>query len=233
MTSRPIDVHNLCVINPLDTRRWSPRNLGSLLFPGYDHKFSEWTKAYTDESIVVPDLSHDDHAMEVDTPQDDSVHNLHQTDAFVLLHLQVIEIFVGLLKQLVAAHQRDLQRRAAEGASESMHAPTSIYALKRDENVSNMKLDVLLSWVQDSPSGRLSLQEENPPLTSFLSMPYQKHTGSRPGNEWSTQDWFVSLRKLRMIGQAWKEKGEDIVNILRQELLPHLQRVFGDDDLVT
>jgi len=227
---------NLGVVNPGDHSRWSARHLGSYIFGSQrEEQFSEWNIAYTEDSVVVPEISRDDNEMDVDTENLHNEQEILPKDARILLHLQVIDIFVGLLRELVAADQRDVQRKSAEGASASMHAPSivaSIHALNRDANVSEMSLGVLLSWVTDSPSGRLPLQADNPPLSYFLTKPYQKHTGSRPGNEWSPKDWLVSLRKLRMIGQAWGKRGEDIVNILRQDLLPHLQRVFGDDDLM-
>ncbi|KAE9397131.1 hypothetical protein BT96DRAFT_1020985 [Gymnopus androsaceus JB14] len=158
--------------------------------------FSEWNIAYTEDSVVVPEISRDDNEMDVDTENLHNEQEILPKDARILLHLQVIDIFVGLLRELVAADQRDVQRKSAEGASASVHAPSivaSIHALNRDANVSEMSLGVLLSWVTDSPSGRLPLQADNPPLSYFLTKPYQKHTGSRPGmNGHPRIGWFLS-----------------------------------------
>ncbi|KAE9397134.1 hypothetical protein BT96DRAFT_87085 [Gymnopus androsaceus JB14] len=158
--------------------------------------------AYTENSVVV---SPDDNAMDVDTSHNEQ--EMLPKDVRILYHLHIIDIFVGLLRELVEADQRDEQwRKSAERVSASMHAPSavaSIHALNRDADV-----DVLLGWVQDSPSGHVLLEAEHPRLDYFLAKPYQKNKGSRPGNEWSRQDWLVSLRKLRTLGQAWGKRGE-------------------------
>ncbi|KAJ3789481.1 PIN domain-containing protein [Lentinula aff. detonsa] len=228
----------LAVLNPLDHRNppFSSRTLGTFLFGlQFERDFKEWSPTYTENSVIVARLNDDmDMDMDVDTDHVNA-NDLYQEDARNLLHNQVIDIFVALLRELVASDQRDNQKRARDGAAASIHAPSvprSIHALKRDVKASDMTLQDLLDYVTHPPSRRpLELQKDNPSLARFLSKPYNPRTGWRKGVDWSRQDWTVALRKLKEIGKAWDQSGKDIVNILEFDLLPHVQAVFGDDDM--
>ncbi|KAJ4478247.1 PIN domain-containing protein [Lentinula aciculospora] len=227
----------LAVMNPLDYKNppWSSRVLGTFLFGTHcdETMFQPWRQSYTEDSIVI---SHPDDGMDMDVDTNE-VHGfeLYQNDACNLLHSQVIDTFVALLRELVASDQRDLQRKAREGAAASIHAPSvsrSTHALKRDLKASDMTLEEILDYVAYPPSCRpLMLQKGNPSLSSFLSKPYQAYTGWRKGKDWARQDWVIALRKLRDIGKAWGKKGEDIVNILEYDLLPQVQTVFRDNGI--
>ncbi|KAF9076765.1 PIN domain-containing protein [Rhodocollybia butyracea] len=218
----------LGIMNPDDHLHWSSSVLGLYIFgPVIAANFTGWRPAYTEVSRVIARI---DDGMEVDTEED----QLYQSDACTLLHFQIIDVFVGLLRELVASDQRDHQRQANEGASASMHAPstsTSVHALKRNVQASDMNVHEILDYLEYAPSGRANLQG-NPSLSSFLSKPYQAHTGWRRGNDWSKKDWLVSLQKLQKIGKAWGDKGEETVNTLHFHLLPRLQHVFSDDKIV-
>ncbi|KAJ4481675.1 PIN domain-containing protein [Lentinula edodes] len=231
--------HNLAVMNPHDHKnpRWSSRVLGTFLFGSQFEEsiFQQWRPSYTEESIVIA-RSDDDMGMDMDVDTNDAQGSeLYQSDARTLLHSQVIDIFVALLRELVAADQRDLQTKAREGAAASIHAPStlrSIHAPKRDVKVSDMAFEDILNYVAHPPGCRpINLREGNLSLTRFLSKPYQAYTGWRNGNDWSRQDWLIALKKLKEIGEAWGKRGADIVNILKYDLLPHIQAVFCDDDI--
>ncbi|KAJ3716329.1 PIN domain-containing protein [Lentinula guzmanii] len=228
----------LAVLNPLDHRDppFSSRTLGTFLFGSrFERDFKEWSPTYTEHSVIIA-RSNDDMDMDMDVDTDHvNANDLYQEDARNLLHNQVIDIFVALLRELVASDQRDNQKRARDGAAASIHAPSvprSIHALKRDVKASDMTLQDLLDYVTHPPSRRpLDLQKDNPSLARFLSKPYNPRTGWRKGIDWSRQDWIVALKKLKEIGKAWDQSGKDIVNILEFDLLPHVQAVFGDDDM--
>ncbi|KAJ3774468.1 PIN domain-containing protein [Lentinula raphanica] len=228
----------LAVMNPLDFKnpRWSSRVMGSFLFgPQFEHDFEDWSPTYTERSNVVSrsdDTTSEDMSMDVDIDHMD-VDDIYKEDAQNRVHKQICDVFVTLLRELVASDQRDCQRRARDGAAASIHAPSSsrsIHAPKRDVKATDMTIADILDYVSHPPSCRPLQLSKQPSLDRFLSKPYKARTGWRKGNDWSRQDWRIALRDLRKIGQAWDKKGSEIVNILEFDLLPHLKTVFADDD---
>ncbi|KIK68018.1 hypothetical protein GYMLUDRAFT_256812 [Collybiopsis luxurians FD-317 M1] len=230
-------VESLAVMNPQDKKHspWSSRVLGKFLFgPQSQDRFSDWKPVYTEDSLVIPDPIRRDDDMDIDAPGE-LEGQLYETDARDLLHRQVVEIFVGLLRVLVALDQQDRHTKIREGASASMHATSasSMHAQQLDLPATEMNIVQILDYVQiRCPSGPFTLPRDSPLLNSFLSKPYTANSGGRRGSDWSRQDWLISLRKLRRVAEKWGKRGEDIVNTLRYDLLSHLQRVFNDDDLV-
>ncbi|KAF5390710.1 hypothetical protein D9757_002688 [Collybiopsis confluens] len=229
-------VDSLDVMNPHDDSPWSSRVLGTRLFgPENESKFSGWRPVYTEDSRVVVDPKRQDDDMDVDNPAE-LEGQLYQTDARDSLHRQVVEVFLGLLKVLIASDQQERSIWSRDGASASMHAPSvpsSMHALRLDLSAAKMSITEILDYVQSRcPKGPFTLPRDSPPLNSFLSNPYVSSSGGRKGSEWSRQAWLISLRRLQTIGEKWGDRGEDIVKTIQYDLISHLQIVFRDKKLL-
>ena len=204
------------------TRSWSSREIAQKLYedmidPAEFTGHKECYKGFTQNAPPkerkmdrVKDNGEDDYAMVIDEDSSSSPDNTWQSEHPInMLHVAVVDHFTRLLFELAvkAGAQEDEMNR-------SRHAP--------------QKKPYTLWGVADCLrylTAKRKVTLVNPRPEVFLLKAYTRGVpGSRPGREWSRQDWRMAMNNLKAISEAW----DDIS--IRESLYflePHIERVFG------
>ncbi|KAF9268084.1 hypothetical protein L218DRAFT_892790, partial [Marasmius fiardii PR-910] len=173
-------------------------------------KFADHRKVYVENSEVVSQLEEPtsqvlEDRMDVDgeAPQSDFDFMISRADAKTSLHLQIVDHFTALLAELVS-RINGANPLIANGASLSIHAPTSIRSAAVNEPKNKNYAEWTAAELLDHLERRKSvLPPVQPYLGVFLTKPYHgPRTGARRGADWSTKDWQNSLSGLRKVADA-------------------------------
>ncbi|KAK7695923.1 hypothetical protein QCA50_000562 [Cerrena zonata] len=156
----------------------------------------------------------DDEAMDIDddASKTQRLEDFEPSHALDALHLQIIEHFTAVLKEVT-----ERVRLAAKDdltPTTSMHAPSYRRKLFYLWDVGDC-LDYLDS--------KKRLRKKNPPLQVFL-LRRNQNRGWRRGQDWSRQDWRIALQALEEIGQLFDE---GVVLESLESLNPHVEFIFA------
>ncbi|KAJ8086753.1 hypothetical protein PM082_005576 [Marasmius tenuissimus] len=227
---------NLCimceaerVITILPMTRFSSRDIARRIYEDGSvnlERFTGYHKAYKALSTIVPhEPTPDEDSMDIDEEEEQSDFELLITisDARTSLHLQIVDHFTALLAELVS-RINGANPLSPDGAALSIHAPRSVRSAAANEPRNQNYAEWTASQLVDHLERRKrALPAAHPYLGVFLTKPYHgPYTGSRRGEEWSPQDWRVSLNGLRRIAEAW---GDRYIIESLDEIEPHIRKV--------
>lgn len=120
------------------------------------------------------------------------LNQLNQIPQATIVHQQVIERFMPLLRALVkrvgGAETGDLRKKGSE------HAPKS--------SVEEYTARDCLEYLQDKK--HIVFAKPDPPLHRFLREPYSGQ-GAQSGVEWAASAWRAAVASLRQIGETWED----------------------------
>lgn len=121
-----------------------------------------------------------------------------------LVHYQVIERFVPLLRALVQrVGGEELERfenLRKNGSSVSRYAPRW---QQNNKPVDEWEIGDCLEYLQHKK--KIAFAKPDPPLERFLRDPYSGN-GALSGAEWSGSAWRAAGSSLRQIGETWKDE---------------------------
>ena len=142
-----------------------------------------------------------DHAIRENKKEDDGMmiddgrpilNQLNQIPQATIVHQQVIERFMPLLRALVkrvgGAGTGDLRKKGSE------HAPKT--------SVEEYTARDCLEYLQDKK--HIVFAKPDPPLHRFLREPYSGQ-GAQSGVEWAASAWRAVVASLRQIGETWED----------------------------
>jgi hypothetical protein len=156
-------------------------------------------------ALKNPPAPPDDDAMDVDGdwsrdhgPPLTQIARMTPSEALKLLHLQVIDQYVGLIDDLV-------DRWAGNLFNENYAASTSSWAPSWSKtHPSKWKLGDRLEFLSSKRPGSIQNGQAGK-IISFLAKPYVKHSGGRSGNDWPRATWEEVLRALSHLGKAFDD----------------------------
>ena len=206
--------------------RWSSRGLAYEIYEGFQENSGHilspffhsadsgpgYRRDVSSEKLGVseaPGLDEDD-AMDVDEAPTNRG-DFEPSHALDALHIQIIEHFVAVIKEVV--ERVHLAAKDDISLTTSMHAPSYRRKAFHLWDVGDC-LDYLDS--------KKRLQKKNPSLRVFLLRRNQDR-GWRRGQDWSRQDWRVALQALEEIGQLFDE-GVMLESL--DSLNPHVEFIF-------
>ncbi|KAL0568854.1 hypothetical protein V5O48_013120 [Marasmius crinis-equi] len=227
---------NLCIlcegervitISPLI--RFSSRDIAKHIYSDGSvnlERFAGYQKAYKALSTIVPEEpAPDEDSMDVDEEAEQTHFEfiISVADARTSLHLQIVDHFTALLAELVS-RVNGANPLLPDGAALSIHAPSSVRSAALNEPRNQDYAEWTASQLLDHLERRKPvLPAVHPYLGVFLTKPYRgPYTGSRRGEDWSPQDWRVSLAGLRAIAEGW---GDRYIKESLDEVEPHIQKM--------
>lgn len=206
--------------------RWSSRALAYEIYQNYNPDLAYffhaadsgpgYRRGTSSKQIGISEAPgvHDDDSMEVDdsdapTQRLEDFEPSHALDA---LHIQIIEHFVALMKDV--AERVHLAAKDDISPTSSRHAPSY-----RRKPFYLWDVGDCLDYL----GSKKPLSKRNPSLRVFLLRRIQDR-GWRRGQDWSRQDWRIALQALEEIGQLFDE---GVVLESLESLNPHVEFIFA------
>ncbi|KAJ7276514.1 PIN domain-containing protein [Mycena haematopus] len=193
----------------------SGRELVHFLLGQINYSFAPVDPDYTGPESIQ---EQDDNMMDVD----EELPKLTTEQAMDSLHIQIIDHFTRRLVELVGRVGPELEDIASDGGvTASQHAPKW---KNGDTYYRQWNAAECLEYLERKK--RTQKPYLNPRLDVFLTKPYTKGNGGRPGKEWTYEAWENALGAkggLQSIGEAWND-----ASILAdlEELRQHREVVF-------
>jgi hypothetical protein len=202
-------------IQTLEPRKdWSSRVIASSIF-GFDASrgFDEYVQSQIRQGRTSAHVQSSTGAVTVDRMDIDIEHSKEWIPSHVLddLHLQLVDHFTILLKELVERSDPGVVRSAGkDGARLSMHAGV----LKRSfEEWTAADCLEHLATLRKTPGSNVVQ------LGSFMSKPHCKDgnaRGRRRGQDWSRAQWDIALKMLETVGGTFGDQAiGDSVELLK------------------
>jgi hypothetical protein len=206
---RRFDLANFTDIQTLEPKRnWSSRVIAEHIFgPGVSTRFDDYVQSVRPDrpSAAADTLNYE--RMQVDIISSTEWIPSHALDD---LHLQVVDHFTILLKELVQRHDPSVTYFRQKGAKVSIHAPQQSKLFTDWTAADCVEYLMTQKRMNDSPT---------PKLESFLSKPHCRDAnarGRRRGQDWSRRQWEIGIGALAKLGEVWQDQAiHESLEVLR------------------
>jgi len=168
---------------------------------GVSARFDDYVQSVRPDRTTAARATVNSERMEIDVDLSTEWIPSHALDD---LHLQVVDHFTILLKELVQRHRPEVIEFGRKGKKMSIHA---VQQSKRISDWTGADCVEYLATLR-----RITSLSTTPKLESFLSKPHCRDAnarGRRRGQDWSRRQWEIGIGALGKMGEMWGDQAID------------------------